>query len=81
MAKSGPVDPAFMGFIIPKYYKKILESAWEHPGKYYRWKSENQTIRKCRDMRAPISCVCLCVCFCLFSHLRYLFFTFYILRI
>ena len=34
MAKSGPVDPVFKVFIIPKN-SKILESIWGHFGKYF----------------------------------------------
>ena len=32
-AKSGPVHPVFIAFIIPKRLQRILESIWEHPGK------------------------------------------------
>ena len=32
---SGPVDPVFLVFLVPKIPQKILESLWEHLGKYY----------------------------------------------
>ena len=34
MVKSGPVDPVFMAFIIPKILQRILEIIWEHPGQH-----------------------------------------------
>ena len=43
---SGPADPVFMAFLIPKRLQKILENIWEHLGKYYFSISENQTFRK-----------------------------------
>ena len=33
MAKSGPVDPVFIAFIMPTILQNKLESIWDHPGK------------------------------------------------
>ena len=37
--------PCIYGFYYTKILQKILESIWEHPGKYYLWKYENQKFR------------------------------------
>ena len=39
---SKPWRPVFMAFIRPKIQQQIIESIWEHPGKYYLWKSDTQ---------------------------------------
>ena len=46
MVISGPVDPVFMAFLIPKNTSKILESRWEHLGKYYFCIYENHNFQK-----------------------------------
>ena len=38
--------PRIYRLYYTKILQKILESIWEHPGKYYLWKSETQKIRK-----------------------------------
>ena len=40
--------PRIYGFYYIKILQQILESLWEHLGKYYLWKSENQHFRKNR---------------------------------
>ena len=41
------------GFYYTKILQTILESIWEHPGKYYLWKYETQNFRKCGNMFVP----------------------------
>ena len=45
-AKSGPVDPVFVAFIIQKILQKMLESIWEHPGNLSLeiWEPKNSKI-------------------------------------
>ena len=45
--------PRICGLYYTKLLQKILESIWEHHGKYYTWKSENQKIRKFRNVCVP----------------------------
>ena len=45
--------PRICGLYYTKLLQKILESIWEHHGKYYMWKYENQKVRKFRNMCVP----------------------------
>ena len=45
--------PHIYGFYYAQILQKTLESIWEHPGKYYLWKSETQQIRKNRVVCVP----------------------------
>ena len=38
--------PRICGLYYTKLLQRLLESIWEHHGKYYIWKYENQNIRK-----------------------------------
>ena len=45
--------PRICGLYYTELLQKILRGIWEHHGKYYIWKSENQKIRKFRNMCVP----------------------------
>ena len=86
----GPVDPVFLVFLIPKYFKnrgthsgcgmmrrgtkkvpqQILESIWEHLGKYYFSMSDKQT-----NWKSPTGKPMFWICF------RFIFFCIYLLSI
>ena len=63
MVISGPADPVFMAFLIPKILQNILESIWEHLGNILASMSDNQKNENSRKANPLFWIYFLYICF------------------